>query len=165
MNDTHNIGENVMDQEQYDRLCDLATQLEEEGIEFTDDERREFGEVLMEYMTPYDYHENVEMVDDIYDNMFYGVDNLEILSMWLEALGYNTIEDYVEESYLDIPSFEDMIEDIIQNFEDEENYINEHYEGILDFLPDQCVNTIQDLDIVYLFDEFVPNPEDEDDGR
>jgi len=150
-----------MDQTKYDNLNELVRLFDEEDIEFTDKEKREFGEALMECMTPFEFHEVVTTVGDIYDGMFDNAENMEILTMWLDVLGFETINDYVEESDLDIPDFEAM-RDVIMWELDEEEYINENYEDVLDMLPEQCEFNLSDEEICDLFEVFAIDPATEE---
>jgi len=155
-----------MDQEQYDRLKEFVRLFDEEVIEFTDSMKLEFAEALVEFMTPYEYHEEIQEIDEfncLYDDM-YRRKHVDIMKMWLYKEGYDTVEEYVSYNDLPLPSVYDMVDTIV-GVTDEEEYINENCQYVLKRLPDMCVNFLFDETICDRFEEFVVNPEESEDDE
>jgi len=150
-----------MDQVQYDRLKEFVRLFDEGVIEFTDSVKLEFADALAESMTPYEYHEEIQEIDEfdcLHDDM-YARKHVDILKLWLHMEGYDTVEEYVSYNDLPLPSVYDMVDTIV-GITDEEEYINENCQYVLKRIPDICVNFLLDAEICDLFDNHV-NPEDE----
>ena len=152
--------------ERYIRLLDLINNTYKDGDHppFTPEEKREFGEILADNMTPWEVHCDINVVVDVWAEVVADYDNLNDINLTLEFIGkagYVAVEGWIRSHGLPLPDREDMIEYLINDI-DEEKYINEYHDDILNTLPDYCENSIHDNEIIYLFEIYVDSVDDED---
>lgn len=152
--------------ERYMRLLDLINNTYRDGDHppFTPEEKREFGEILADNMTPYEFHRDVCSVGNVCDDILNTYCNLDDYALSLEFINidnYTTVDGWIKKNGLPLPDREYMIEYIIDNI-NIENYINGYYEDILDLLLDQCEFRLNDGEIIHLFEVYVEEPESDE---
>jgi hypothetical protein len=152
--------------ERYIKLLGLINNTYKDGDHppFTPEEKREFGEILADNMTPWEVHCDINDVGDVWVEILADYNNLNSINLTLEFIGkagYVSVEDWIRSHGLPLPDREDMMESLINDI-DEEKYINECHDNILNTLPDYCENSIHDNEIIYLFEIYVDEINDGD---
>ena len=156
------------EQQQYERLMDVISAFiaesydeDEELHPFTSEQKREFGEVLANNMTPSQFSTHVNSVGDIYYGIaedYQSLTDIELARAFVAGYNYETVDEWITDHGLPLPDSDDMIEQLMRDI-DEEDYINENYEEVLDMLPEQCEFNLSDAEIVDLFEDFVEEPD------
>lgn len=152
--------------ERYIKLLGLINNTYKDGDHppFTPEEKREFGEILADNMTPWEVHCDINDVGDVWVEIVTDYNNLNDINLTLEFIGkagYVDVEGWIRSHGLPLPDREDMMESLINDI-DEEKYINECHDNILNTLPDYCENSIHDNEIIYLFEIYVDEINDGD---
>lgn len=151
--------------EKYTRLTALIKSTYDDH-DLTSDEKREIGDILADNMTPHEYNCDVQEIGDIWYQISEDYASLTDLDVALEYAMTDDCEDmdeWIRENGLPLPGRDEMIEHIVNNI-DEEEYINEYYEDILDMLPEQCEFNLSDDEIVGLFEVYVVEPVENDES-
>ena len=146
--------------ETYIKLYDLCRNVVDGDHEFTDAEKREIGNILADIMTAYECYCDIFGTQDIWDMIaddYNEMEDLTLARVYIGMEGFSSIDTWIEANGLPFPNAGDMVERIVEEI-DEEEYINDHYDDILDMLPDQCEFNLDDEEIVYLFNAYVTEP-------
>lgn len=145
-------------------IADVYGDDDDDHPPFTAAEKREFGLILADNMTPYEYSCDVQGIADIWDTMadMYGdYDDFDLTLEYIEKDNCDNVDDWIIENGLPLPGRDDMVEYLINSI-DEKEYTNDNYDDVLDFLPDDCEFNLADDEIIHLFEVYVSNPEDSD---
>lgn len=159
------------DSERYIRLTTLIENKDEveygssctDDSQFTSSERRDFGNILADNMTPWEFNCDVQGVGDIMYAIAEDYASLNSIDIALEFVATDdcrSVDGWIRENGLPLPDRDDMIDHLMSNI-DEQAYINEYYDDVLDMLPDQCEFNLSDSEIIHLFDVYVDEPESE----
>lgn len=143
----------------YTRLIHVAGKVLNADYELTDEEKKAFGVAVMENITPYEASMNMSGmgINDIWwtiNEEYDEYSDTEICEQFVYHYDCDSLEEYIKDYDLPLPDRDDMIESIISDI-DEEDYINERYEDILDFIPEQFEFNLSDEEIIELFVCFV----------
>ena len=140
---------------EYENLIQIAKAWVREEIEvLTEIDKENFGVAVASIITPYDAQHNIRTMgmDDIYFSIWEEYeerDDIEIVNEYLITSHCKTLEEYVRDYDLPIPDREGMIEYLMYNI-DEEEYINERFNDILGFIPEQFKYNLGDDEIIFL---------------
>ena len=149
--------------EKYTRLAAVITSTYEDH-DLTVDEKREIGDLLAHNMTPYEFNCDVQGVGDIWYQISEDYDERKDLDLTLKYVNNNgckNIDEWITENGLPLPDRDEMVSHLTDQI-DEEEYINEFYEDVLDMLPEQCEFNLSDDEIVHLFEVYVDEPDEEE---
>lgn len=150
------------EQQRYERLSELINSTYADGDHpaFTPEQKRDFGEILSDSMTPAEFSDNIQSVGDIHYGIaedYASLKDINLALLYVGVFDCESVDEWIRENGLPLPDTDGMIEHLIGDI-DEEAYINEYYEDILDSLPEQCEFNLSDTEIVELFETFVEEP-------
>jgi len=141
----------------YTRLIHVARKVLDEDRVLTRNEKQDFAEAICDVIPPYDACYTMGNPNDQWDSIYEDASDRsdeDIVIVYLHTVGCGTLEEYIEDYGLPVPSRDDMVECIVDAI-DLEEYINDYVDDYVDILFEQLQYNCTDEDIVELFAVYV----------
>jgi len=151
--------------QRYMRLLGLINNAYKDGDHppFTSSEKRDFGRILADNMTPEEFDLNIQEIGDVWYDISETYNNLNDFDLTLEFVGDDdceNVDDWIKKNGLPLPDRDDMVDHILSTI-NRTDYINEYHGDVLDLLPGQCEFNLTDEELIHLFEVHVKEPEED----
>ena len=147
----------------YVKLFNIAERVIDGDHELTDVEKREFGIIVAMNMTPYRWYCYMLSTQNVWGTIWQNYNemkDIEVARAYVSADDCVTIDEWTEANGRPLPDKAGMMNHLLDITDDVE-YIDNNYDDILDFLPDQCEYNLNDVEIADLFLDYVAEPAEE----
>jgi hypothetical protein len=141
----------------YTRLIHVAKNVFDNGRVLTAHEKEDFASAICDAIDPYDACHEMGNPDDQWDDIadeYQYMDEIDVIDEWLVRYGCKTLEEYILDNGMPIPSIDDMVEYILGDIDIEE-YINEFYDDYIGVFFEQLLYNYTDEGIVTYFADHV----------